>query len=304
MGPTGQRPPGGRVLLGSALVGLASLIMFSDPDVLNGAWLLDDQGTVYRNPCLVEPDAPWSCIWQRDFWGRTDLSSPLSHKSWRPLTTLTFKLQWVDEETRFPYHVTNVLLHSLTSAMCVPASLLVFNELLPSIYCGLVFAFHPIHAEAVSNITGRAEVLCTLLYLLGFVIYGRAVLAARSGGRQGLGHYISLVGVMGCTFLSMLAKEHGITMPAVCLVWEVSRFTLFERSKGSLNSQTLLRIVVLVACSSVMATWRMSLNGDSAPDISCDQNPGSCHESILVRALTFSWLWCLSVWLLVWPRGM
>eukprot|EP00958_Prasinococcus_capsulatus_P002611 scaffold225_cov388-Prasinococcus_capsulatus_cf.AAC.3 len=267
MGPTGQRPPGGRVLLGSALVGLASLIMFSDPDVLNGAWLLDDQGTVYRNPCLVEPDAPWSCIWQRDFWGRTDLSSPLSHKSWRPLTTLTFKLQWVDEETRFPYHVTNVLLHSLTSAMCVP-------------------------------------VLCTLLYLLGFVIYGRAVLAARSGGRQGLGHYISLVGVMGCTFLSMLAKEHGITMPAVCLVWEVSRFTLFERSKGSLNSQTLLRIVVLVACSSVMATWRMSLNGDSAPDISCDQNPGSCHESILVRALTFSWLWCLSVWLLVWPRGM
>ena len=78
------------------------------------------EGTVWKNPCLTHPNAEWSWIWQRDFWGRDNLTSPLSHKSWRPLTTATYKLQWVNKQTVYPYHVVNVVLHGITSALCVP----------------------------------------------------------------------------------------------------------------------------------------------------------------------------------------
>jgi hypothetical protein len=38
----------------------------------------------------------------------------------------------------------------------------------------LTFAVHPVHAEAVSNITGRAEVLAAIFFLLGFLCYTTA----------------------------------------------------------------------------------------------------------------------------------
>ena len=51
-----------------------------------------------------------------------------------------------------------------------------------SLMTGLLFAANPVHVEAVANSTGRAEVLCTVFFAIGFLFY--ASLMARKEGKH------------------------------------------------------------------------------------------------------------------------
>lgn len=58
---------------------------------LDGDFVHDDVVSIVRNPD-VRPNSisGWWMLWWNDYWG-TPMSSPLSHKSYRPLTVLTFR---------------------------------------------------------------------------------------------------------------------------------------------------------------------------------------------------------------------
>jgi hypothetical protein len=132
-------------------------------------------------------------MWTNDFWG-TPLSHSGSHKSFRPLTTLTFRLNYYFSGfSPSPYHATNVALHTLTTWLFVRVARIIFS---PALYHGgsrrgggssgssngrrrggavllssLLFACHPIHTEAVAGIVGRADVGSTALALTAFLAY-------------------------------------------------------------------------------------------------------------------------------------
>src|SRR6185436_18692829 len=69
------------------------------------------------------------------------------------------------------FHVTNILLHALATGLVVRVAL---GWLPPAgaLASGVLFAVHPVHVEAVSNVVGRLE----LLVAVGLLA---AVLAAR-----------------------------------------------------------------------------------------------------------------------------
>ena len=83
-------------MLVSFFAGVAS---FGGYDTLHGDFLLDDaRSAAPVNECL-DPRVPLrdSCVWRRDFWGYQDMVDPRSHKSFRPLTSLTYRLNhWVN----------------------------------------------------------------------------------------------------------------------------------------------------------------------------------------------------------------
>ncbi len=120
---------------------------------LNGDLVHDDIFAIRDNRDL-RTDTPLAQVFQDDFWGKP-MSSALSHKSYRPLTVLTFRLNYALHglEPR-GYHVINVALHALaTSLFGWVCRRVVFagegagrNALL----CALMFAAHPVHTEAVS----------------------------------------------------------------------------------------------------------------------------------------------------------
>lgn len=58
-------------------------------DSLDYEFVHDDVVAILRNPD-VRPSSPWKNLLLDDFWG-TPMSSTLSHKSYRPLTVLTFR---------------------------------------------------------------------------------------------------------------------------------------------------------------------------------------------------------------------
>ena len=58
---------------------------------LAGQWTFDDKVVIVDNPLMR---SPLSALLSHDFWGVPLDGSRWTHKSWRPLTTLSFRLQY------------------------------------------------------------------------------------------------------------------------------------------------------------------------------------------------------------------
>src|SRR6185436_16880949 len=79
---------------------------------------------------------------------------------YRPFAVLTYAAQFALHGVRpAGYHVVNVLLHALASVLLLLLVRAILDDARVAFAAALLFAVHPIHTEAVSNIVGRAEVL-------------------------------------------------------------------------------------------------------------------------------------------------
>lgn len=70
-----------------APAGVTTLICYLN--ALNGYWVHDDVPAIVRNKDVLG-SAPFVNLFRNDFWG-TPMADLNSHKSYRPLTTLTFR---------------------------------------------------------------------------------------------------------------------------------------------------------------------------------------------------------------------
>ena len=125
-------------------------------NTLSCEFAFDDKAVIVDNND-IRPDASWLNVLSNDYWG-TPMSSPNSHKSYRPLTVATFRLNYMLHELQpLGYHLVNVLLHSAVCYLYVLLCGVVFSEVWPALIAGLLFAVHPIHTEAVSKTTGYSR---------------------------------------------------------------------------------------------------------------------------------------------------
>ena len=167
-------------------------------------------------------NSPLSVLFKNDFWG-TPLTHSGSHKSYRPLCVLSFRLNYYFHQLNpFGYHLVNVILHILVTLLFTHLSQKKFNlSKRMTIIAVLLFAAHPIHTEAVSSIVGRADLGAALFFLLSLLSYinycqeSDKVYLNRSAVNLYL--YSSLI----FAAFSMLTKEYGITVLAVCGVYHL-----------------------------------------------------------------------------------
>jgi len=131
---------------------------------------------------------------------------------WRPLTTALFGLQWAlwgDEPALF--HAVNVVGHAAVSGLAV----LLLASLVPAgaaFLGGLLFAVHPVHVEAVSNVVGLAEIASAVFYL------GACLLFVRWRRRVGPGR----VAALGLLYaLAFLTKESAVTLPGALVLLDL-----------------------------------------------------------------------------------
>ena len=111
----------------------------------------DDKFAILDN-ADIRPSTPWMNLFSNDFWGRSILDNS-SHKSYRPLVILSFRINYMFHELRpWGYHLVNLALHmavcSLFYFLCAVA---LFGNTATSLLSALLFASHPIHTEAVSH---------------------------------------------------------------------------------------------------------------------------------------------------------
>lgn len=119
--------------------------------------------------------------------------------------------------TFFSYHFVNVLLHSLVTALVSLLAGKLCRKNSTAWIAGLLFAVHPIHSEAVAGVVGRADVLATLFSLFSFFNY---LTLKEEENRNSTTHHKRLLATIVLAFLAMLAKEQGIAVLGLCLVYD------------------------------------------------------------------------------------
>ncbi|XP_054488211.2 protein O-mannosyl-transferase TMTC1 isoform X1 [Agelaius phoeniceus] len=212
---------GGRRGGAAAAAVLAGLCVLCYGNSLRGEFVHDDVWAIVNNPD-VRAAAPVSAAFANDFWGKR-MAENTSHKSYRPLCVLTFKLNILLAGMNPVYfHAVNVILHCLvTLVLMYTCDKAVFKDCRLAFVTALFFAVHPIHTEAVTGIVGRADVLACLLFLLAFLSYNRSVDQLYVGEHfppTASPFFLLLSLFLGTC--AMLVKETGVTVFGVCLVYD------------------------------------------------------------------------------------
>ncbi|XP_028175838.1 protein O-mannosyl-transferase TMTC1-like [Ostrinia furnacalis] len=263
---------------------------------LNGDFVHDDIPAITTNADVIGGNSLQQLLLD-DFWG-TPMADASSHKSYRPLTTLSFRLNYALAGLRpWWWHACNVLLHAACCALVVRACVTVARLQRPfAALAALLFAVHPVHTEAVAGVVGRADVLACIFFLSSLLVYHRPTSSKKC---------VWLSITLGA--LSMLAKETGVTVLLLNLAFDFYRCWPFvKRSICSLKIEKKctglsIRTIKVVVSLALLICLRLALLQGTWPTFSSQDNPAAFHPSFFVRLMTFCYLAAFNWWLLLCP---
>eukprot|EP00042_Codosiga_hollandica_P039669 m.334527 g.334527 ORF g.334527 m.334527 type:complete len:773 (-) comp55669_c0_seq1:105-2423(-) len=271
---------------------------------LNGEFVLDDRVSIVENKDVNPALSGWFDFLANDLWG-ADITSKGSHKSYRPLAVLSFRLNaFFHGFTTFGFHAVNVALQCYVSVLFARFAALVFgpaNFQLTAL-ASLLFATHPIHVECVANITGRAEIMSAMFALLAFFSYYEIIVDNDRSPKQHLK-------TVAFAALAMYSKESGLMMlpfaAAFHLIVHLNIRLPLTNLQAKLKSrpvrQAFASIGFLAFSFVLLFAIRMMIIGSGLPNFQPSDNPASFAESLLTRVLTYSYTYTFSAWLLIFP---
>lgn len=185
------------------LLACAALLPYGN--ALRADFTYDDGGLILENPS-VAPEGPWTVSLTASYWPEKNQAG-----LYRPLTAFAYRWQLgIWGRNPLPFHALNLALHA---GVCFLLFALL-RRLAPTrpgfaLAASLLFAVHPVHAEAVTSIVGRAELLAALFGIAGYRLWLKA--AAHSARNA-----IVLAGASGaCFFLAAASKESAAVWPAM-----------------------------------------------------------------------------------------
>ncbi|XP_060586421.1 protein O-mannosyl-transferase TMTC1-like isoform X2 [Ruditapes philippinarum] len=268
---------------------------------LNGDFVHDDIFAIKKNPDVHGKTELWNLL-KNDFWGKS-ISSTTSHKSYRPLTVFTFRLNYILAGLDpFFYHVINVTLHVIVTTLFVYTCKNILGQRTrDAVLAGSLFAVHPIHTEAVSGIVGRADVLAATFFLLSFITFSKCTTSTNN--KYGTLLYLSS---LMCAAAAMLSKETGVTVLGVCIIYDSIRTlnSLRKEWTDKLFSNFLARLVLTIVFTVLLLSYRLWIMDGSLPTFTKADNPASYNDSISIRFYTYGFLLVLNLWMLVAPINL
>ncbi|XP_071036207.1 protein O-mannosyl-transferase Tmtc3 [Parasteatoda tepidariorum] len=285
---------------------LAALVAVCYSNSLNCGFAYDDIAAVKENRD-VRLHTPITNVFMNDFWG-TPLRKEGSHKSYRPLTVLTFRANYAVHGLRpFGYHMVNVLLHAVVCILFYRLCLHFFSGT-NSLVSSALFAVHPIHTEAVSGVVGRAELLSAAAFLCALLYYIHSRYQHKTNVWQDCGATSALACV------GLLCKEQALTVLIVCCIYEIVspknqrrvqsiRYLMLGRVSPWLRDKV-LRISLLLTAAFGALYLRCRIMGPKLlPTFSRFDNPAAI-SSTPTRQLTYNYLLSVNAWLLLFPLNL
>eukprot|EP00040_Diaphanoeca_grandis_P025973 m.144682 g.144682 ORF g.144682 m.144682 type:complete len:763 (+) comp30389_c1_seq4:47-2335(+) len=221
---------------------------------LHGDFVYDDKKCVTENRDVTTGDFDNDHLYRiltNDFWG-TPMTDSISHKSWRPLTIISFCLnRMIFGMAPISFHVVNVILHGINTELvrrCTHRIFTSFSD--PSqrsgspttlssadkaaiLFATALFALHPMHTEAVSNITNRAECLSLFFQLAGFILFSTSIESQpHKAGTIRIG-----VALLFAVFAA-LCKETGIIVLGLYVTYDLFRGGVLANISGVLGKHS------------------------------------------------------------------
>ncbi|HYN43957.1 MAG TPA: tetratricopeptide repeat protein [Thermoanaerobaculia bacterium] len=237
--------------LGSrAAIALALLALLPFLNGLRAEFTFDDKTIVRDNPRISSPGRAGEIFTSHYFGG------PLSTaKNYRPVVLLTYALQrWTTGTDPLPFHVVNIALHVGTTLLFAAWTLALGMPRGPSLVAAALFAVVPIHAEAVTGIVGRAELLVASLIFLSALLFRRAT----DGPRLRAWPY---AGALVAFLLAVFTKENAVVLPGVVVLGELLRRDTEEPLGPRLRRKTLALSGLLVPVAALAAVRLFAMGG-------------------------------------------
>lgn len=203
-----------------------------------------------------------------------DIFTTTVNEIYIPLTLLSFAVEYHFFGAQpFIYHLDNVLLHLMVTAMVLLFALRCGLSLRAAAVGAFIFGVHPMHVESVAWVTQRKDVLYAFFYLLALLCYARHLKRTDEGRRKKDTFFVL---TMVFAFLSVLAKPMALSLPLILMAAD-----WFLRRPWSSRA-----VIEKVYCCAVIvpAAW-MTYQGQMRP-LHIDL-PQSC----------WIWLWSLTFYL-------
>ena len=142
-------------------------------------------------------------IFQKDYWWPVS-----SDRLYRPVTMLSYLVNYAilgSGESPAGYHSTNFLLHLANVWMFFELALWMLGGAEAAFLAAALWAVHPVGTECVTNVAGRADLLCAAGLLGALLLYVR-------GSRW----------VFAAALFATFSKEMGAVLVALMLLWDLS----------------------------------------------------------------------------------
>ena len=150
------------------------------------------------------------------FYSAKTYSSRPNYYIYRPLRTLTFALEYkIWGLNAFGFHLTNILLHILNVLMAYFLVSRLASSRRLGFITALIFSLHPVQTEAVAWIKGRADLLFTFFFLIGFLAFLKKKEEEKNNPWLMAAIYISFL-------LALLSKVMAITFPLILILYIIS----------------------------------------------------------------------------------
>ena len=232
---------------GWIVAGLIALAIVPYLNALEAGFVYDDSGLVVGHAAVQGDFSPERALTAPYWRPATARATAL----WRPWTTLSFAIDdAIADDSAGWMHAVNLLLHVAVVLLGFAFLLRIGAPLPAAAAAAALFAVHPLHTEAVTWISGRAELLAAIGVL------GALLSATRSG----------LAGTLGCaaaTALALGSKESAAFLPFAILLLGLARGTGTRRSLPPAAAS--LAVVLLYAALrfQVLGTWGGPVPGAS-----------------------------------------
>ena len=161
---------------------------------------------------------------------------------YRPMQVFTYLIDYsLWELNVVGYHLTNIILHILVTLGIWWFVILVFKDRFLSLLTSLLFITHPIHTQAVSYISGRADSLALLFMLLCLIFYIKNLDSGKTK------FYILMI---LSYILAILSRENSLVLPFLLILYHYTfkkkiKLTTFLVIFSLTFSYIILRFVIL-----------------------------------------------------------
>jgi tetratricopeptide (TPR) repeat protein len=201
----------GRVIVYLALiVGFTAITLY--PVLRNGFTNWDDDLMVTKNQKVFN----LSSSGVRTIFTAFDVSTYV------PLTILSYAVEYrLAGLNPGVFHADNLLLHLLNCLLVFGLVLILSRNFNVALIASLLFGIHPLHVESVAWITERKDVLYSLFFLSGLILYLRYQEVRKI--------YLYVLTVAAC-LLSLLAKPMALTFPFILLLLDYLRKRKIDRT--------------------------------------------------------------------------
>jgi len=171
---------------------------------LANPFIWDDQALVVKNT-LIRSVQNLPLTFTNDLYFGVTIGSNF----YRPLQTISYIFDYHFWQLNpFGYHLTNIILQAAVSFLVFLLVFKLLSNLAVSIAAAALFATSPLHTEAVTYISGRAEMLMGIFVILALLFFIRS----QENTRQGRLFYI--FSLFSFAF-ALLSKEVAIVFPFV-----------------------------------------------------------------------------------------